>query len=345
MATIRERTNGDGSKSYHVQVRIKGHAPETASFRRLTDARRWAQQTEAAIREGRHFPRSAARQRTLADLIDRYITTVLARKKRNSVAVQQPQLRWWRQQIGHLRLADITPAVLAEQRDALPQHFSATTVGQYLLALSHAFTVAVREWQWLESNPMHAISKPRKPKGRVRYLDDDERQRLFVACKDSKNPWLYTIVVLALSTGCRKMELLSLCWADVDLQRGTIALRDTKNAEPRTLPLVGPALAVMRDHARVRRIDTDLVFPSRDGTHPLRIQQAWEAARARAGLVDFRFHDLRHSCGSYLAMSGASLLDIATVLGHKSITMAARYAHLSQQHTANVLARMASRML
>jgi integrase len=340
MATIRQRKQADGTTSYHVQVRLKGHRPETASFRRLTDARKWAQATEAAIREGRHFPTSAARQRTLEDLIDRYTQTVLPHKKRGSIAVQRPRLRWWREQIGPLRLADVTPAVLAEQRDILSQRLAPGTVEQYLLAVSHAFTVAVREWQWLTSNPVHNVSKPRKPKGRIRYLDDGERERLLAACKASDATWLHPLVVLALSTGCRKMELLRLCWTDVDLQRVTITLHDTKNSEPRTVPLVGPALTLMHEHAKVRCIDSALVFPARNGMRPVNIERVWTTARQQAKLKDFRFHDLRHSTGSYLAMSGASPRDIMEILGHRDIKTSMRYVHLSQQHTAGVVARM-----
>jgi signal recognition particle subunit SEC65 len=135
MATIRRRT-GQGGVSFHVQVRIKGHAPETATFRRLTDARRWAQQTEAAIREGRHFPRSAARAHTLAEAIDRYMKTILPHKAKHTVDVQNPQLAWWQAQIGHLSLADVIPAIVAEQRDILLQRFTPGTVNRYLAALS-----------------------------------------------------------------------------------------------------------------------------------------------------------------------------------------------------------------
>jgi integrase len=125
------------------------------------------------------------------------------------------------------------------------------------------------------------------------------------------------------------MEPLSLRWADVDLSRGALTLQDTKNGERRTVPLVGPALDLMRQHAKVRRIDTDLVFPSVQGVKPLHIRLAWEKARQQAGLENFVFHDLRHSCASYLAMNGASLLDISSILGHKSLAMVKRYAHLS----------------
>jgi integrase len=90
----------------------------------------------------------------------------------------------------------------------------------------------------------------------------------------------------------------------------------------------------------VRRRETELVFPRADGLQPLDIRSAWQTARKYAGIPDFRFHDLRHSAASYLAMSGASLAEIAEVLGHKTLTMVKRYAHLSEAHTASVVARM-----
>jgi integrase len=96
----------------------------------------------------------------------------------------------------------------------------------------------------------------------------------------------------------------------------------------------------MQQHAKVRRLDTPLVFPRPDGQKPLDIRSAWETALKHAGVDDFRFHDPRHSAASYLAMNGASLAEIAEILGHKTLSMVKRYAHLSEAHTARVVARM-----
>jgi integrase len=148
------------------------------------------------------------------------------------------------------------------------------------------------------------------------------------------------VVLIALSTGFRKGEILNLQWPDVDLIQGRITSQETKNGERRTVPLTGPALDQMRQHARVRRRDTQLVFPNAYGTKPLDIRKAWETALKQATIPDFRFHDLRHSAASYLAMNGASLAEIAEILGHKTLAMVKRYAHLSEAHTAGVVARM-----
>ncbi len=214
------------------------------------------------------------------------------------------------------------------------------TVLRYLAALSHAFTLAVKEWGWLDDSPMRRVTKPKEPRGRGRFLSDEERERLLDACRTSDNPYIYPVVVLALSTGARKMEILTLHWRDVDFQRQVVTLHTTKNGERRVLPLTGHAWELVQQHAKVRRIDSPFVFPSRKGKKAFDIRRAWESARQQANISDFRFHDVRHSAASYLAMDGASLAEIAEILGHKTLAMVKRYAHLSEAHTAGVVARM-----
>jgi integrase len=339
MATFTKRET-NGKTVWGAQVRRKGHPSISATFERLTDAKRWAARQEAAISEARAVPGSAARRHTVAEVVDRYCLTVLPHKRPKTIVNQKKHLQWWRDLIGHLRLIDVTPAVITDHRDLLARDHAPATVKRYLAALSHAFTIAIREWQWMEENPCNRVSKPSEPRGRVRFLNDEERQRLLDICKTSSGRYLYLVVLIALSTGSRKGEILNLQWADVDLSQGRITFHDTKNSERRTVPLTGPALNHMRQHAKVRRIDTPLVFPNADGTKPLDPRRAWETSLKQANISDFHFHDLRHSAASYLAMNGASLAEIAEVLGHKTLSMVKRYAHLSEAHTAGVVSRM-----
>jgi integrase len=300
--------------------------------------------TEAAILEGRHFKTAAAKRHTLAELIDRYLATVLPHKSASSIRKQTQQLLWWKARLGHYLVADITPALIAEYRDTLARgedtYRANHTVILYLGTLSHAFTIAVQEWQWCEDNPVRKVTKPKAPRGRVRFLSDQERHQLLAACQASRNPYLHTLVVLALATGARRGELQGLQWPDVDLQRGILTFHETKNGERRAVPLTGQALTLMRQYAKVRRLDTAMIFPGPTGSRPLSIRNAFENAVARAGIADFRFHDLRHTAASYLAMNGASLMEIAEVLGHKTLAMVKRYAHLSEAHTRGVVERM-----
>lgn len=350
MANIEKRVSKDGKTSYRVKIRLKGFPSQSATFERLTDAKKWTQQTESAIREGRHFKTTEAKRHTLADLIDRYIQDVLPSKK--SVKDQAQQLGWWKAEIGSYTLADVTPSLLAECRDKLGREItsrkkarSPASVVRYMAALSHAFTIAVKEWGWLEDSPMRKVTKPKESRGRVRFLSDDERIRLLKACKESSSLYLYPVVVFALSTGMRQGEIMGLTWDVVDLKQGRAILHETKNGERRAVAITGHALEVLNDLNKVRRIDCNLLFPAKEGApqkpqKPIDLRTPWETAVKKAELQDFHFHDLRHSAASYLAMNGASLAEIAEVLGHKTLQMVKRYAHLSEGHTARVVASM-----
>ncbi|WNV04974.1 site-specific integrase [Candidatus Methylospira mobilis] len=346
MASIEKRETQDGKTSYRVKVRLKGYPTQSETFERLTDAKKWAQQTESAIREGRHFKTVEAKRHTLAELIDRYTRDVLPGKKDG--AHQAAQLAWWREQIGAYTLADITPALIVEHRDKLAAgetyrktQRSPATVVRYMAALSHAFTIGVKEYQWLDDTPMRKVTKPKEPKGRVRFLSDDERARLMTACKESTSPLLYTVAVLALSTGARQGEVLGLTWDDIDLNRGRAILRDTKNGDTRAIHLSGHCLELLKELSKVRRIDTALLFPGNRHKHkPIDLRAHWEKALQAAKIEDFHFHDLRHSAASYLAMNGATLSEIAEVLGHKTLAMVKRYSHLSDAHVSGVVERM-----
>ncbi|SNX61207.1 Site-specific recombinase XerD [Nitrosomonas ureae] len=350
MANIEKRISNEGKISYRVKIRLKGFPSQSATFERLTDAKKWAQQTQSAIREGRHFKTTEAKRHTLAKMIDRYCRDVLPAKK--SAKDQAQQLTWWKSEIGSYSLADVTPSLIGECRDKLGREItvrnklrSPASVVRYMAALSHALTIAVKEWGWLEDSPMRKVTKPKESRGRVRFLSDDERMRLLKTCKESSNPYLYTVVVLALSTGMRQGEIMGLSWNVVDLDQGRAILDETKNGERRAVAITGHALELLKKLYKNRNIDSDLLFPPKQIT-PQKPQKAmdlrtpWETAVKKAELKDFHFHDLRHSAASYLAMNGASLAEIAEVLGHKTLQMVKRYAHLSEGHTARVVASM-----
>lgn len=347
MANIQKRKSKKGTVTYRALVRLKGHAPESATFKRLTDAKKWISSTESAIREGRYFKSNEARRRTLSDLVDRYVEKVLPQKPRSNYE-QKYQLEWWKLQIGHLSLADVTPAVVAEQRDKLLSNPTKSgkqranaTVNRYLAALSHAFTIAVKEWNWLDENPLRAVSRPSEPRNRVRYLDKEQIQRLEQACLNSTNSFLRLIFVIAISTGMRRGEILNLTWDDVDVAKRTLILRETKNDEIRVVPIQGKALKLLIEHGKVRRLDSPLVFPSqRDSKKPTKIDTSFRKAVQEAEISDYHFHDNRHTAASYLAMNGASLNEIAAILGHKTLAMVQRYAHLSEDHTSAVVEKM-----
>ena len=345
MATITKRQTADGKPYYTAQIRLKGYPAQTATFPRITDAKKWVQDTESAIREGRHFKTAEAKKHTVDEMIDRYLSGAKLTKVQDDHTGLH--LRRWKDEIGYMLLADVNAdAITLIKEKLLNEEFrgkprSPTTVLRYMASLSTVFTTAVRDWAWLEDSPMKNIKKPTAARGRVRFLNDDERGRLLIACKESRNKQLYLCVILAISTGMRQAELFGLKWADVNLKERYIILHETKNGERRRVPLAGLVLELLQEHAKVRRLDTPLLFPGiKNPLTPIDLQQPWETARKNAGVTDFTWHDLRHCTASYLAMNGASLSEIAEVLGHKTLSMVKRYAHLSDGHVSNVVASM-----
>jgi integrase len=259
-----------------VIQRIKGAPPQSSIHPRLTDARHWAQGVEAAIRERRFFPANEERRHTVADAIDRYLEQLPLRGLRDPRS-RERHLQYWRKRLGHVLLCDLTPALIAEERDRLARTpvfanrktikkpltiRTSSTVRRYLASLSHALSVAERDWGWLRVSPMRSVAKPAESRGRVRYLAEQEMEVLLRECAASGNPDLYAIVVLALATGMRRGELLGLEWPQVDLTRGVITLHCTKYGDRRGIPVVGHALELLEQ----RRNGTDgvgLVFAGR----------------------------------------------------------------------------------
>ena len=345
MACIEERTDSKGNKRYRAQIRVKGLDSISATFDRKTDAKHWIQETEPKIRNGKYFEIYEAKKHTVNDLIKRYKDKVLPDIK--SSKDRKNHLIYWEDKLGNLTLADITPPKIVECRDDLAQgqtprktKRSNSTVNRYMSTLSHAFSVAVMEWGWLDDNPFRKVSTLKEPRGRVRFLDDNERKVLLEACKNHSDV-MYAIVVIALSTGARKGEILSLRWNQVNLKKGMITVHDTKNNERRSIPLQGHALELVNNLGKVRRLDTDLLFASKmNPNKQLSIDSIWKEIIKKSKIINFRFHDLRHSAASYLAMNGASIPEIAEVLGHKTLQMVKRYSHLTEQHTSKVVAKM-----
>jgi integrase len=352
MASIEKRQQNNQT-IYRVKVRLKGFASQTASFERLGDAKKWAMETEASIRKGQYFKNEVASNYTAAEAIDRFIENVLPLKPKMAYN-QRAQLKWWRREIGQYDLINVTPAVISQCKDKLikgvtPQGNIRTlsTANRYLAALSHVFTFCYQDWGWINENPFAKVNRFKEPRGRVRFLSDEERNALLQSCKLSQTKELYPIVVLALSTGARKNELLSLKWGNVDLERKVIRLEETKNDERRKIPLRGHALELLTAQAALCPINRQdlLLFPrKRDPSKPMHIRGAFIYALQRAKITDFTFHDLRHCAASYLAMNGASLAEIAEVLGHKTLSMVKRYAHLSDAHTGKVVEAMNNKM-
>lgn len=348
MGTIREVERKDGTTSFHAEVRLRGYPSQRSSFRTKSLAKKWIQDVESGIRDGRHFKTVEAKRHTVGEMIDRFINQWLP-KFPNRQKKQTALLLWWKEQIGHLLLSDLTSSVIAECRDQLLTETtqrgslrSSSTTNRYLSALSKTLSVAVNEWEWLDDSPIRKVSKPAEGKGRERYLSKEERQRLLGECKNSRNINLFPIVSIALITGMRFGEIVNLRWENLNFERGIITLLETKNGEIRYVPLTKEAEIIFKDCNSLGTAVQSLVFPPSKNTRVkkvISIREAFEAALKRAEIEDFRFHDLRHTAASYMAMSGATQGELMAILGHRTPVMTKRYSHYSQDHLKVMMER------
>lgn len=350
---IRKYEKKDGSISFHAEVRRKNAKPLRESFRTLTDAKNWVRKMESAILDGKHVPDNKARKHTLADLIDRYISLHLAKFPRR-LKDQTSHLNWWREQYGNRPLIEITPALLSEAKEILvngvthrKKNRSNPTVNRYFSSLSRAFTLAFQEWQWVSENPFRRISKLKETGGRNRFLSREELHALLQSCKKSKNPHLYGLVLIAASMGLRFGEIVALRWKHIDFDNGFINLEMTKNGSARFVPLPAQVAAYLKEKQPAMMAD-EFVFPSKNPAkrHPYSlIRKAFQKAIQLVNIKDFKFHDLRHTAASHMAMNGATQVELMEVLGHRSPTMTRRYAHFSKEHIARILQKTSNNLI
>lgn len=355
MAWVQKRKKKDGRVTYTALIRIKGYPSMSATFDRLSDANLWIQENEAPMKKGKHIKDFEAKKHTFSDMVERYIKNELPNRKSDHQKFKM-QLNWWKGKLGAYLLNDITPQILSEHRDLLqkevvryknnetgeqvPLYRSNATVNRYMACLSIVCTIATNEWGWLEENPVKKVKKKKEPKGRIRFLSNEEQKAILDECKNSNNTYLYIVVMIALTTGGRYSEIMNLKWDNVDLKQRKIYFMDTKNGENRAVHIVAPLLELLNEHAKVRRIDTDYLFPRADGKKPLEMRKFWIKALKDSNVKNFHFHDLRHTAASNLAMNGATLLELSQILGHKTLAMVKRYSHLTDNHISNVMEKM-----
>jgi integrase len=348
---IRSRKDKNEKPRYQAIIKNKGYPTKAKTFRTRKEAERWEIKVKAAMQEGTYWDNSRALHCTLSEVIDRYINEFLIKESRN-YRTFVGQLTWWKKQLGSFAVGKITSFHISQKLQLLSEQInyrgnvaSPATLNRYRGSLSCVFKAACNDWGMIKESPVPKVRKRKEPRGRIRFLSLDEKERLLQVCLTSTSPFLYYIVVLALATGMRRGEILNLQWKDIDLEKGKAILHETKNGERRTVSLTGHALSILREYAnRPCQVCSAYVFPSTFGSKSIQIRSAWESAAKLAHLPDFHFHDLRHTFASYLAMNGATLAEIAEALGHKTLVMVKRYAHLTEEHTRSVIEKMNEKM-
>jgi integrase len=223
------------------------------------------------------------------------------------------------------------------------------TVRLELALLGHLYSTAIKEWHIaLPTNPVAQIKKPSPGKGRNTRLSTKDQERLLVALKEHSNPMLAWIFEIAIETGMRRNEILTLRTYQVNTERRIVSLTDTKNGDARTVPLTKIATKVFVEALNypMRPVDCDLIFFGELGKDkkrsPYQFDKIWREIRDSIGLNHLHFHDSRHEAVSRLVEAGFSDQEAASVSGHKSMQMLRRYTHLRAEDLVAKLDRIQS---
>ena len=243
---------------------------------------------------------------------------------------------------GNIPLRDFNTEIVEQyQTKLIKKKFKPATINKHIGIIKWMLKKGI-DWEWVEESVLAKVKKVKPLKEnneRTRFLSREESQELIDSCTKHLRP----IVITTLNTGMRKSEVLNLKWFDnVDLKRGSIHLAKTKNGEPRDIPINGTVRFVLQQIPR--RIDVPYVFFDPFNGKPYKdVRNSFQSALRKAGIRDFRFHDLRHTFASHLVMAGVDLKTVQELLGHKRISMTLRYSHLAQEHkekAVNVLDRV-----
>src|SRR3989449_4595494 len=245
-----------------------------------------------------------------------------------SIRTERNRVLAWAREFGSRPLGQLTRAEMEPWRRKKMTTCRPATINRDLSRLRRMFSLAV-EWELLEESPMAGIRFSRENNARTRYLSLQECQRLIASCIA---PHIRALVGVALHSGMRLGEILNLRWYDLDFASGFILVRDSKNGESRHVPMDATLSALFR--AYPHRLGTDLVFSSSRGGRIVDVRTGFLNSCKRVGLTDLHFHDLRHTFASQFVMAGRDLFILKEILGHKSITMTQRYAHLSPAYKA-----------
>lgn len=320
MATIRFR----GSK-WQVQIRRADSRPVSRSFRLRKDACAWARQIEAqADRAGIPADPKQLRSITLGDLISRYRSEITSQKRGAHVetAVLSKLLA---DPICNLTLSQVSSATFARYRDHRLKTITAGTLKRQLNPVRHMFEIARTQWGLpIEENPIAKLGFKGTDRKRDRRLLPGEFERLMQAATAYRNPIVKGIIQFALATGMRRGEILAMQWHHLDFPRRLLTIPLTKNGHSRTIPLSRDALHALHscDHSAKH------VYPFK--ANALRL--AFDRIVRRASIADLRFHDLRHEAISRFFEMGLTTPEVASISGHRDLTMLFRYAHAQQQN-------------
>ena len=290
-------------------------------------AQRIFDKVKGEIAEGKWFERLPGEDNTFREMIEKYMAEHSSRNKAPKSHVRDKSLsKHLLDHFADFTLAEIAPSLISDYKNKRHTEGAAPkTINNELVLMSHAFNLAVKDWEWLKENPVKKVSREKVNNQIERWLTLEEEKRLLIASPK----WLREIVIFAINTGLRRSEILDLKWPLVDLSRRTMTILEQKNKGKDTLPLNERALDVLRERDGVRQPGTDHVFYNENlkRIDSNNLSRAFRSALQKAGIKNFRFHDLRHTFATRLVQAGVDLYAVQKLGRWKTITMVMRYAH------------------
>jgi len=341
MARVTKRKKKSGW-SFIATIRLKGHPSISRTFDTKGEASAWAAKTEESIKAKKYKDPRLAISISFGQAVEKYLETISCNKAITTHMREKASAARLKEQIGtETAFGSISSATVAQYRDIRMKEVSAYSVRQELALLSHLFTKAKKEWGIPVENPVSGIERPAPPRGRTCFLTKKESSKLLEACRKARNKNLYYYILTLLHTGMRASEAAGLYWSQIDFAKRVIYLPDTKNKDPRWVPLTKELveeLSALKEITEGR--DENMVFlkegqlkTDRVKARPgIKFREAFDAAKKRAGLPDIHMHDLRHTAASHLIMAGVDIRTLADILGHRTLQMVQRYTHLLHDH-------------
>lgn len=329
MATVNKRPSG----KWQATVR-RDEISQSKSFSRRSDAAKWAREAELQAEQGllQQTDRQADASMTLGQVLERYRDEITSTKRcaDNETYAINGFLRSCAKLAGK-SIDKLTTADFIAHRDRRSQKMKPATVVRELGWMQHAIDIACSDWgqRVRDGNPVKQVRRPRINNRRERRLQAGEWQALLDAVNEARLPLMKPLLALALATGMRRGELLSMQWKHVDLERCTVFLPLTKNGRARTVPLSPNAVQVLSSLPRTGERCVPLSGNS--------VRLAFDRLRSRAGIIDLTFHDIRHEAVSRFVEAGLSLAQVQMISGHRDLRMLMRYTHLQ---TDDIVAKL-----
>jgi len=290
------------------------------------------------IAEGKFLDKRKEEKIKFKDFAEEFIE-VYAKPNKKSWKRDQLSMKHLKKHFGEKYLSQITSYDIENYKKERIKEVSPSTINRELACLKTMFNKAI-EWKKVKENPVREVKLFKENNERIRYLKEDEIKKLLNNLSGS----LRIIVIIALNTGMRLSEILNLRWEDIDFSTKLIYIRESKSGESREIPMTDIVYNTLWDlkfTSQLKGRVSPFVFKG--------IKKYWVSHRfhyivKKLGIKDFRFHDLRHTFASYLAMMGVNLKTIQELLGHKTFKMTLRYAHLSKDYKREVMEVFESKM-